>query len=239
MLTLFLCSAAATVSLLSGPFEYLSWALYSAAILHAATAAFEARHTPSRAALGQLGRCIATLAAPTVSATSPFVHFTTLGALLFPEVPLSPAVFALSAQAALLCACLANGGLDAFQNARGQASTSRRNALHAKVMIEDGPDHFQMLSQMNDLALRLAILEDRLQHSTRKPVAETDAEPSESPFDAPAAALVEMGYHDGPWNAQTTVDTPSHATPDCDAALEDSYPPLSDDADFLKVMERP
>lgn len=243
MLTLFLCTAANTLSRFSGPFEYLGWALYGVAILHAAAAALEARNSPSRAALGQFTRCLATIAAPTFTLTSPFVHFTTLGALLFREVTLSPAILAVCAQAALLCACLAKGGLDAIQSARHQASASVNSAPRGKVMAQTdaraGSHPAEVQSQIEDLALRLAILEDRLQQSTREHVAETEPETTESPFDAAAAALAQMGYHDGPWNAQKTVDTLADNTPDGDAPAEDQYPPVSNDADFLKVMERP
>lgn len=239
MLTLLLCTAANTVSLLSGPFEYLGWALFGAAILHAAAVSFEARNSPSRAALGQLGRCIATIAAPTVSVTSPFVHFTTLGALLLREDPLNPATFAVTMQAALLCACFLYAGLISLRTSKDHWSLANRQQRKATA-IPSAPSSDLMQAQIEDLTLRLALLEHHMQLQGHSPVTAASADAPvrserpdedcrEGPFDAAASALAEMGYHDGPWNAGKTDDAPA----------EDQYPPVSDDADFLKVMERP
>lgn len=76
------------------------------------------------------------------------------------------------------------------------------------------------------------------QAATKPRLRETSTEPVESPQDAAIEALKDMGYYEGPWTDETKDTTASNPAAGDFSARPDSYPPVSNDASFLDVMER-
>lgn len=261
MATFLLASLANTLILLPAPYGLAGIALLVLLAGMNAAQLARAAQTPLQASLDQIGRLLAWLIAPAIVMDQPFIRLTNIGLLhdlLLNGPSPTPALLCGGVLGFLTITSLALAGTDSLRHrlaARRAASVHHDTALAPMRPATTAAQErliADLLAQVEDLNHRMTRAEDTLR-SVIEEADTTDADgqsalqfkskcaahvitgatppapETESAADiadtAAIDALREQGYYDGPWSEDRSADA------------DDTYPPISDDADFLKIME--
>ncbi len=261
MATFLLASLANTLILLPAPYGLAGIViLVLLTVINAAQLA-RAVQTPLQASLDQIGRLMAWLMAPAIVSDQPFIRLTNIGLLhdlLLNGPSPTPSLLCGGGLAVLTIMSLALAGTDSLRHrlaARRSASMRHDRALtpmRPATLSAQERLIADLVAQVEDLNHRMTRAEDAL----RSVIEEADTTHADGqsavPFKSKCAAHVltraslpapetesaadiadtaaidalrEQGYYDGPWSEDRSADA------------DDTYPPISDDADFLKIME--
>lgn len=249
MATFLLASLANTLMQLPAPYGLAAIGLLAILAMTNVAQLAGSAHEPLQAGLDQFGRLIAWLFAPAIVLDAPFIRLLNIGILqeaVMGRANVTPSLLCGAFLALLAVSTFALTSADALRRlvARKRLDLSNPKPLLQTAHLPTNPsqedDLAILLTQVQDLTRRMTLAETALlsvAQSAPVSATATNSEKSVPPplsrpgseisaeDDAAMEALREQGYYDGPWSEDRHEEGP------------DTYGPISDDADFLKIME--